>query len=448
MDILGLEETTPPVHSPLGPSNAERWSNCPGSVAASAGLDSPGNKYSAEGVVAHTLAEELASNKTDSQKLMKRIGDTVMEAGFEVEITEEMVEAVIEYRDIIVEDFASIKAGGKQMPIVGKAEVRVAATSVDGAVYGTADFVLYQKGNALRIYDFKYGKKVVDAKENKQMGLYALAVMDTEAGAAYDDVELIIVQPRAGGVKRWTASKEWLEGFRETMKDAAIATRQPGAPVVAGKWCQYCPAAANCTAAFAAVQRQAAVDFGGVAPVPVKGAGLPSVEHLSVERLVTALDWEEFVNSYFEAVKVRIRAMLDAGETVPGYKLVDGKSNRKWIDEAAVIAEFSPTLGEEALYMKKIISPAQLEKIVGKKGKVDHLTFKPEGKVSIARDSDPRPAARGLAAHAFTPIEQKQKRAEAADPLMDALLGGGGVAVEEDPLGLGAPTPKTKKLWP
>ena len=448
------------VHSTLGPSNAERWVNCPGSVAASAGLSSPGNKYSAEGTVAHALAEELVTGKTNSQALMKRIGDTVMEDGFEVEITEEMVEAAIEYHDLIVGDTQVLNMEGKPASVQGHAEVKVTAKSIDeeGEVRGTADYILFQKGNKLKVYDFKYGKKAVEAKENKQMAIYALAAMDTIAGYAYDDVELIIVQPRAGGVRRWTAPVGWLTKFAKGMKAAAIATRSPTAERRGGKWCTYCPAEATCPAARGAVEGvfEPVLKFEGVAPVKVKGQSLPAIEHLSVERMAEALDWEDMVNSYFEAIKLRIRAMLDAGERVPGYKLVDGKSNRKWTDEAAVVAEFAPTLGEDALFVKKIISPAALEKIVGKKNKLDHLTFKPEGKRSIAKESDPRPAARGALEDTFTAIVEQTKElgvevsmnvfgtaAVAVPDLMGSLMG-----EDEDPLGLGAVEPKSKQLWP
>ena len=418
------------THSTLGPSAASRWSNCPGSIRLSENLPKPpSNKYSAEGTVAHELAEAAANGAT-RESLMKRVGDTVMEDGFEIEITEEMVDGAMEYRDLIAKDAQEIKAAGKQLPIVGAAERRVTATSVDDEVKGTADYLLYQKGHRLVVYDYKYGKRAVQAFENPQMGLYALGVMDSDAGYAYDEVEMVIFQPRAGGARRWAAPMSWLLEFQKRMREAAALTRTPDAPIVAGPWCRYCPAAvAGCPVANKAVQDEVRADFEGVAPVMVKGA-LPDVAMLPVDQLVRALEWEEFVNGYFEAIRDRIHAMLGRGESVPGLKLVAGKSNRQWKEESAVVAEFAPLLGEDALYERKLLSPAKLEKVVGKK-KVDHLTYKPEGKPQIVRADDPREPlmTNAQVAAAFDAVP--------ADPLA------------EDPLGLPAPEPKKREpLWP
>lgn len=124
-----------------------------------------------------------------------------------------------------------------------------------------------------------------------------------------------------------------------------------------------------------------------------------------MEKLKLALDWEDSINSWYEAIKLRIRGALERGEEVPGFKLVDGKTNRQWKDEEEVVATFSDILGEEQMYEKKLLSPAKMEKIVGKKA-VEMLTFKPEGKKAIARADDPRPAAKSSAALDFAPIDK------------------------------------------
>lgn len=438
-------------HSTLGPSAASRWKNCPGSIRLSQDLSrSPGNKYSAEGTVAHSLAEAAVNGATFEQ-LAKRVGDTVMEDGFEIEIDEEMVDAAIEYRDLIATDAKAIQADGKSIPLVGRAELRVVASSIDAEVRGTADYILFQKGNKLKVYDFKYGKRAVAAFQNDQMGCYAHGAMDTLAGPAFDEVELIICQPRAGGTRRWIAPKEWLAKFKAETREAAALTRLPNAPVVAGPWCRYCPAAdAGCPVAHAAVQAQAQIDFGGVAPVAVKGAGLPDVALLPMSQMVQALEWEEFVVDYFSAIRARIHADLSAGKEVKGLKLVEGKANRIWKDEAAVVAEYEGVLGGEALYKKKLISPAALEKIVGKK-KIDHLTTKPEGKPVIAKSDDPRKAfaPRTTAIEDFSAVSEDAARGATVggpmtyypDPLGDPLA--------DDPLAVALlPEKVQKKLWP
>lgn len=399
-----------PKHSNLGPSAAERWINCPGSVAAIAAADTKDTPsvHAAEGTVAHELCEAFVTGKLSLKQLMAKGGRVTEQDGFEIEVTEEMVDAVIEFRDVIEADTKALLAEGKPAAVVGKAEVRVYAKSIDEALYGTADYILFQKGNRMKVYDFKYGKGVVvDPAENKQMAIYALAAMDTEAGYAFNEIELVIVQPRAGGesVRRWMMPQDWSAQFHESLKTAVEATRQDDAPVVAGKHCRWCVAKSTCKAAYDEVQKQAMVDFTEEPKTLAKGT-LPDISTLSIEVLVRALDHEDYINSWFEAARLKIRGMLEAGLEVPGLKLVEGKSNRKYIDEAAVVAEFEPLFGESAIYEKKLLSPAKLEKIVGK-GKLDHLTFKPEGAKSIAKESDARPAAKNAAALDFAPVQVK-----------------------------------------
>jgi hypothetical protein len=123
---------------------------------------------------------------------------------------------------------------------------------------------------------------------------------------------------------------------------------------------------------------------------------------MTVEQMADVMKWEDSFLSMFDAIRFRLKEVLESGGSVPGFKLVEGKSNRKWIDEDAVVREFAPVLGEEALYEKKLLSPSKLEKIVGKGkkggagsvvGKLDHLTFKPAANKTLARDTDPRPAS-------------------------------------------------------
>lgn len=407
-------------HSNLGPSSAKRWMNCPGSVAATADtLPQPPSKFAAEGTVAHDLAERLVTGKITDHALMGRVGDIQEQEGFDIEITEEMVNAVILYRDFIVAETKAMTLSKGSTPVVGKAEVRVKATSIDSALYGTADYLLYKKGSALRVFDFKYGQGVaVDPEENEQMGIYAVAAMDSEAGSAFSVVELVIVQPRAGGdpVRRWVANRgTWIADFRDTLKAAVKATRVPNAPRAAGEWCRWCAAKSICATAAAEVQKQAMVDFSR--PAPAKTTALPDISNLTLAQMTQALEWESHISGWFDAVKVHIRALLDSGQEVPGYKLVEGKSNRKWIDENKVIEELEPLFGRAGLFESKLLSPAKLEKLVGK-GNLDHLTFKPEGNKAIAKESDARPAAKNSAAVDFAPIESPKMEHDALDELL------------------------------
>lgn len=387
-------------HSSIGPSGAERWMNCPGSVALSATLlPSKPSIHAVEGTVAHGLLELYMKGELNAIALLEKVGDVVTEQGFDIEVTEEMVNAIFAFHDEVEADRKTLTRPAK---VTGTAEGRVCAKSVDKELWGTADYILYQPGNKLFVYDFKYGKgKVVEADENKQMALYALGVFDSLGleGGSFNSIELVIIQPRAphieGGVRRWETNIKWLQDFRNQARNAVKATRLPNAPIVAGTWCQWCPAKAQCPEKYALVQREAAVVFGAPTVTP-----LPNVRLMPVEKLSAALKYEDLINSWFEAVRSLIKEKLEAGEEVPGWKLVDKKTNRQWVDEAEVIAKFAPLLGESKLYDKpKLLSPAKLEKIVGK-DEVAPLTFKPVAGKSVAPDNDPRPSLASAAAEA------------------------------------------------
>lgn len=433
-------------HSNLGPSAAERWWNCPGSVALLAKLPrGVSSIHAVEGTVAHGLVEKFVTGQIKLKALMALIGTTIEEQGFKIEVTDEMIDAVIEFNDLIVADKKALETERPDLLTEGRAEVRVYAKSVSPDLYGTADYILWQKGRKLKVYDFKYGKGVVvDPEENKQMAIYALAAMETLAGEDFEEVELVIVQPRAGGdsVRRWPVPQGWSREFYDGLVAAVKRVDDDKAPIVAGKWCKWCAVKPACPAAFKSVQEQAMVDFAEPAPeIPVA-----DITKIPLERQLQALEWQEHVEGMFSAIRANIKGMLEAGLPVPGYKLVEGKSNRKFIDESKVIESFEPLLGAEALFEpRKLISPAKLEKIVGK-AKVAEFTFKPEGGKSIAKDSDARPAAKNSAERDFAPALPEPSKGVTIDDLEPPKEAD---ALTTELFGLEAkPAKKREPMWP
>lgn len=269
------------THSALSPSQAERWFSCPGSPReAVLRPPQPGSPAAAEGTACHALAEDLVNGNTTITELQTKVGEFVHTwDGYDVPITQEMVDGAILYAETVNADLVRMRAesGKRASLVVGRAEVEVTATSVDPEVHGTADYVTYQKGNALIVTDFKFGKKAVNPKENKQLGIYAVAAMDMLAGWALDGVVFKIVQPRAGGaaVRSWTAPMEWLRRFREDLKEAVRRTREKDAPLNPGAWCFFCPAntkneETRCSALLKKKRAQVLADF---SVIPVVKAG-------------------------------------------------------------------------------------------------------------------------------------------------------------------------------
>lgn len=422
------------AHAALPPSSAKRWINCPGSVALCAQIERPPtSEAAAQGSVAHAVAEELVTGRAGLMDLLGRVGTSVRKDGHDIEIDEEMVDHAVEYRDAVELDRLRLADGKRPVAVVQSVEVRVKADkSIDEAVWGTADVITYQKGNTLIVRDYKYGFRVVEPEENEQLATYACAVMDTAAGWAFDNVELVVFQPRAphadGPERRWTTTTAWLKEFAARAKAAAAETRLPGAKIVPGDWCSssWCPAQATCKACHAQAQEKTRAVFSDLPPetaLATMTARLPEVRLMSDAQLVQAFAWEDTVKGFFSAVEAVLLERAQSGTPVPGTKLVEGKSNRQWTSEEEVERVFTPRLGAR-LWERKILSPAKLEKLLskGEKKDVDALTFKPEGKKSVALDRDPRPVARSSAQEAFTGI--------APDPVLAQLSGPGGAKNE------------------
>ena len=387
----------PSDHSKLSPSQAERWFNCPGCLNLIATLPESAfktSKYAAEGIVAHKLAEEFESaKKRDMLALTSKIGEVVDG----VEVTDAMIEGVIEYADHI----DAIKKGMPHRPagIIERTEARLCAASVDKELWGTADKVIYQKGSELHVIDFKYGKKVVEAEENKQGLVYLVAAQDTEAGRAFDKEFFHIVQPRVPGgdsIKTWQLPKGRSDGFRKDLAVAIAKTKDPKAPRCGGPWCRFCPAMGYCPECAEGVQQAVGEVFTKIPGPPSKEVAvatmLPPIARLTKEQVARALDWEDSIDAWFEAVRARALAEMSADHNaIPGYKLVESKTNRAWTNPEAVEAEFAP-LGDGRYAPRKLLSPAQMEKVAGKEA-VARWAARPPGHLTVAKASDKRATA-------------------------------------------------------
>lgn len=404
------------THSNLSPSSAERWMKCPGSVYLSTTVPKPkSNAAASEGTACHTLAEELVTGRATEAALRKRLGQVIQTwDGFAVKITTEMIDGAVLYDKIVRALIAEFKTGSA---IVAKPEVKVIASSIDGEVRGTADYIIYQIKRRLVVIDFKFGKKAVNPVENKQMGIYLVGAMDSLAKSDdFDELELIVVQPRAGGkpVRRWIVPKEWIVGFRKEMKAAALATREKNAKLSAGNWCFFCPVKGAkrpdgtlaCPEIAKELQRQAQIDF-SVVPVreDVRGAGLPEAKKMAAESIAKVLSWKGVILSWLQDLEERGKEMREVGLDVPGYKLVESRTHRKWSkDEKEVVEDLALYLDEDAIYESRALkSPSQIEELLGKKGLLEkmELVSRAKGETILVTVDDSRPEIASSAAGDF-----------------------------------------------
>jgi hypothetical protein len=369
------------------------------------------------------MAAFYASGEMSFDDMSRRIGEVVTESGHQIEITEEMINGAVAYADALTTVRNTLRMNGKQAPVVEKFEAKVSAARVNPHLHGTADHVIYKKGDLLYVDDYKFGRGVVvDPRENPQLMLYALGVMETEAGYAFNEVVLRIIQPRTGDgehcTREWRTTPSAIRAWTDMVSKKAAMALDPGvqAAVNPGAWCRWCPALALCPSMKQKAEETAQADF-SVAP---KTGVLPNVHLMTVEQLSAAMAWQETIEAWFAAVRELILGKLSSGEPVPGWRIVEGRANRKWVDEVAVIKELGAVLGDR-LYERKLLSPAKLERLIGKTTPIEHLTMRPPGKKTIAPDTDPRLSVPSNAQEEFTVWPQASAGGEAEKNLLSYI---------------------------
>jgi hypothetical protein len=377
MQIEMFEEAEP-AHAKLSPSSAHRWLYCAGSVKLEAGMPDQSTEFSREGTAAHALAEWC---------LREEIHPTEM-VGDELEgwvITKDMANHVAEYVDYVRNTHAELE--GSNLFI----EQRVEFTDWVPGGFGTSDAIIVGDG-LCHVIDLKFGQGVkVSAYQNEQAMLYALGVWQTY-GQIFniDTFVLHIHMPRLDYVSEYTIT------VKELLRWADKVVRPAAAKAVEGsdnfepseKACRFCKARATCKA-LAKHNYEIAVGQFDDLEAPLEPT---APELLSVDEIAKLLPKMSMIKSWANDVEEYASSVLSAGGVVPGYKLVEGRSNRQWVDEdtaAKVLYDkgFDP-------FTKKVISPTQAEKLLGrtKAAEIADLVVKPRGKPSLAPDSDPRPA--------------------------------------------------------
>lgn len=381
-------------HAELGASSSARWMHCPGSVPlARPYLGVGASSYAAEGTVAHTIAQAALA-----QEPLPPIGALVTVEGHEVLVTEEMLDAVNEYLDIVRPLIRETSDGGVEI------KVRIISAPPTVEAFGTADFVALI-GRKLTVVDLKYGKGVhVSVANNSQALFYALAVVETLGlEDRVDEVEIIICQPRIDGAERqsWEIDIIDLWMWRDSKLLPAIQRVVDGdTSLQDGPWCRFCPALAICPLKHDLAQTAAAQAFDDTIVNDPRNSADLSPEDVA-KRLNLALRLEDWIDK----LKEHAALMIHRGEDVPGFKLVEGRSNRKWAGEDVDVlrelverGKFTPKDAERFYKPAELQSPAGVEKTLKRMGRtqtqflLNGLINKPTGKPSLVPAQDPRPA--------------------------------------------------------
>ncbi|MCD4549143.1 DUF2800 domain-containing protein [Schaalia sp. lx-260] len=375
----------PNRHAKASPSGAHKWTNCTKSLALESQFPNEDTDATREGTVAHALAEHKL-RRALHQHPNHRPESTLVDGEME-EHTDDYVAYVLERLALARQEFPGARVMVEQ-------ELDLSA-DVAGS-FGTADCIILGQP-VLEVIDFKYGFNPVQAEGNPQLRLYALGAFRAY-GMLYDftQVRATIFQPRRGAVLSETIATGALEAWaREVIQPAAVKALAGEGEYQAGEWCGYCKAKNVCRARAEAQLELAKFEF-------AKPDTLTTEEIAGILSRIPALTkWAGDIQSY------ALSAVLNQGIRFEGFKVVAGRSLRKYTDETAVAA-VAESQGLE-IYEKKLKSPAALEKQVGKKtfqAVFADLVTKPAGKPSLVPADDPRPELTvASAVEEFTPIQ-------------------------------------------
>ena len=361
-----------PRHAYLSASASHRWLSCPPSAKLCADVNDEASPYAKQGTDAHELCE---------YKVLHALGEDVKDPTENLDYFDtEMEESTDEYCNYVLEQYEKAKQLCKDPKVLVEQRLDFSKWVPDG--FGTGDCLIIAD-KVLQIIDFKYGLGIlVEAENNPQMMCYALGALDTYDGI-YDieSVEMTIFQPRRDNVSTFTISKEellkWAEEF--LAPTAQLAYNGEG-EYHAGDHCQFCKVKATCRERAAYNMELAAYDF--EEPATLDDSEIADI----LPRIDDLVAWANDIKEY--ALQ---QAM--SGTEYKGFKVVEGRSVRKYTDDAAVAATVEKA-GYDP-YERKVLGITAMTSLLGKK-KFEELLggmiTKPPGKPTLVPDSDKRPA--------------------------------------------------------
>ena len=354
------------AHSALGASSAHRWAACPGSV----GL---GNLFS----------KDKSSDSADTGRIAHEMAEIALTKGIshvnnsKIHVDREIMECIANYNDYI----NAIKPPGNHISFV---EEKVSYNHIIEGGFGTVDYAqIDHYAGHMDVVDLKTGVgMLIGAKNNYQLMLYASGIMRTyDTMKEVNTIRIHIVQPRLNNYSSYQLTRQDLISFEKWIKVRAEMTKDPNAPLVPGETqCRYCRAKAHC---------------GALHKLTMDAVGGKNMDDVTSDIRITTdeqkkniLDNKSLIMSYLSAVESEVFGQLTQGGDFPGYKLVAGKSVRKWTKDG--IKALENELGDEA-YVSKPIGITAAAKLLGNK-RVDELTEKPEGKPTMVPEDDKREA--------------------------------------------------------
>lgn len=366
-------------HAILSASGSHRWLNCPPSARWEQNFPDRAGISAAEGTFAHEYAEMALSNHYGAlnDKDYKEYLAGARESEFFGKSLEDFVD---EYISMVIEKVETCHGG-----LMLEQRLDFSRWVPDG--FGRGDAIIYTE-DRVEICDLKYGANVpVRAEGNTQLRLYGLGAYDLVhriLGVDAKEVQMTICQPRNGGISTEVLPIAELLAWGESIKPIAQLAIEGKGEAKAGDWCRFCKAAPRCCVLKQENMELEAFDF--------KSVGLMSDTEVAdvLTRLEPLVGWANKVKKYAQEEALQ-------GRTWPGWKLVEGRSVRKYKDEDAVVSKLIGCGYQPAEFYKplSIIGLTDMEKLLGKKRFSEILgdfVIKPPGSPVLVPESDKREA--------------------------------------------------------
>jgi hypothetical protein len=372
-------------HARLSPSAAERWMNCPASVPLLEALgEEETSPYAEEGTAAHCLGE-LCLN---TGRLPEEFLGLLFDEAPNYPVSQDMADHVSFYLDYVQE-----QKGDHGLILV---EARLELFYSFGE-HGTSDVVIIKPDGTLVVIDLKYGKGVkVSAPNNPQLRIYAGCAWGAYHELEITKVETHIVQPRLNHVSDEELSLEELSAFMDTVHTAKQVVDKPDAPFgPTEKGCMWCiKRLKHCDAQTEFCMGIMLVDFDDL-----DAGEMPATsESMGLDQIALVVEHTGLIKLWLNSIQAYVMSRLESGEGFPNKKLVAGKSNRKWLDEAAAMKMLRKWFLKREVVTEKIISAPQAINLAKKKlskgqqAQLQAMVVKPQGSPTIADEDDPRKA--------------------------------------------------------
>lgn len=396
----------PDVHAVLSASSSKQWLHCPPSIRLQENFPNESSVYAAEGTFAHEVCE---------YKVRKYLHERVKRPQSEEFDTEEIEQITDMYAEFVISIIEKMKENGCEP--LAFVEERVNYSHIAPSGFGTADMLIIGKDEngkgLLHVVDFKTGKGIfVDADHNSQMMLYALGGL-VAYGFIYEieTVRMSIVQPRLDNISTFECNRSELEEWGESIKPIAKLAYEGKGEQKPGDWCRFCrakPVCKACADEALALCREDFLDLDAgafdaaeesdmTAPyeADTQTAVFKQPGLIPISELAEILPTLNRISSWIEAVFAFVSSeAINHGASIPGYKVVEGRSKRIFTDTKAVV-DTAVQNGYTDLYKQSLITLTEFEKMMGKK-KFNELlgkfVAKPPGKLALVPDSDPREA--------------------------------------------------------